>query len=500
MISLAKRRGMRMAQAVGAVALSGAAFTSSAAHAQTPGQTPTTSEAVTPPYPAKATGVSAVVGGYSEARWAEDWSAYRDRDKRDDPLDRLKYIPLSSDGEIWLSLSGEMRVRSDYTTSPDLLDGSDERLDTLRLTGGADLRLGRHFRFYGELSHGSAGGDNIGNPAAVVSNDLAVTQAFVDVDGEVAGLQVGARVGRQFFTDGSPYLISTRNGATILTPFNGVRGWVRGSRWRADVFDLKATSFGNGGVDDDRTNDARRFSGVTASVALPKAWAGGSELYLDPFVWRYENDTRRWGATVAEETRDYFGARLWGEVAGVTIDWAVARQTGEFGDRRIDALHVFSQQYVRLGEGAAAPRVGVRFDYASGGGAYDDGPMRNAVTPLGVPIFYSYQLALSPVNMIALAPSVSLRSGATTWTAEVQSTWRASRQDAVYRATDLPYVGTQVGEARRIGEVWRLQAAHVLSPRASLLARYEHLAAGPALTDAGYRSSDHFIAWVNYRF
>ena len=169
-------------------------------------------------------------------------------------------------------------------------------------------------------------------------------------------------------------------------------------------------------------------------------------------------------------------------------------------DRDIEAWHLFTQQSLLVGEGPSAPRFGLRFDYGSGGGAYDDGPMRNAVTPLGVPIFYSYQNVLNPVNMIALAPSVSLRRGATTWTAEVQGAWRASRRDAVYRATDLPYAGTEAGDSRRVGEIYKLQVVHALSPRTSLLARYEHLAAGPALTDAGYDSSDHVTAWLNFRF
>ena len=452
------------------------------------------------PYPRKAIGVGAVVGGYAESRWAETWSALRDPTDRDGPFDDLKYIPLSSDGAAWLSLSGEMRARTSWFTSPGLRDAPDQRLDTLRLVGGADLRLGRHVRFYGELAHGGAGGENIGDPVGAIRNDLVVNQAFVDLNGTVGDLEVGARYGRQFFTDGSPYLVSTRNGATILTPFNGVRGWVRSGRWRADVFDLKATRFGTGGLDDDRSDDARRFKGVTASFAVPHDWLGGSELYLDPFLWRYESDARRWGATTAEETRDYAGARLWGQAAGVTIDWALARQTGRFGDRDIEAWHLFTQQSLSVGEGPSAPRVGLRFDYGSGGGAYDDGPMRNAVTPLGVPIFYSYQNVLNPVNMIALAPSVSVRRGATTWTAEVQGAWRASRRDAVYRATDLPYAGTEAGDSRRVGEIYKLQVVHALSPRTSLLARYEHLAAGPALTDAGYDSSDHVTAWLNFRF
>ncbi len=198
--------------------------------------------------------------------------------------------------------------------------------------------------------------------------------------------------------------------------------------------------------------------------------------------------------------RHYAGTRLWGSVGRATIDWTVARQTGDYGNRDIDAWQLFTQQGVRLGEAAGAPRVGVRFDYASGGGAYDDGPMRNAVTPFGVPIFYAYQNLFNPVNMMALAPSVSVRQGKTTLTGEVQFTWRATTRDAIYRANDLPYAGTQLGDARHTGNVWQVQLAHNFTPRLSILGRYEHLSAGEGLTDAGYASSDYFTAWLNFRF
>lgn len=452
------------------------------------------------PYPRAGVGVGPVVAGYAEARWAEDWSAYADPARRKDALDRLKYIPLSQDGSVWLSLSGEMRARTALTTSPGLLDRADQRLDTLRLVGGADLHLGRHVRAYGEVAHGGSGGRNDPTTVGALRNDLVVQQAFADVSGQVDDFELGARLGRQFFIDGSPYLISTRNGATILTPFNGVRAWVRGSRWRADVFDLKATRLGTGGADDDRTDDARRFRGVTAGMVVPRDWFGGSKLFFDPFLWRTTDADRRWGAQTARESRDYVGARLWGEMGPANIDWTVARQTGRFGDRRIEALHVFTQQSVSLGHGAGAPRLGVRIDYGSGGGSYDGGTLRTAVTPQGVPTFYSYQNVFGPVNMIAVAPNISIRRGRTTLSGEVQGTWRASERDAVYRASDLPYAGTQAVDGRRVGEVWRVQAAHSVSPRTSLIARYEHLAAGPVLKDAGYASSDYLTAWINFRF
>ncbi|WP_204350373.1 hypothetical protein, partial [Klebsiella pneumoniae] len=54
-------------------------------------------------YPAGASGDGAVTGGYSLSRWAEDWRAMRDPARRDDPLDRLKFLPLDEDGDVYLT-------------------------------------------------------------------------------------------------------------------------------------------------------------------------------------------------------------------------------------------------------------------------------------------------------------------------------------------------------------------------------------------------------------
>lgn len=105
-------------------------------------------------YPAAAQGDGATAKGYNLSRWAEDWRAYRDPTKRDDVLDRLKYLPLDDDGDIYLTLSGEARLRMNLTSNPQLVESPEQRQDILRLVGGADLHIGEHLRFYGEIAHG----------------------------------------------------------------------------------------------------------------------------------------------------------------------------------------------------------------------------------------------------------------------------------------------------------------------------------------------------------
>lgn len=482
------------------------AFLSVGAQAQT-SATPEESGRVRAPatpvansYPSAAAGEGATTAGYNLSRWAEDWRRMCDPAKRDDPLDRLKCLPLDSDGDVYLTLSGELRLRVNETTNPGLRETAAQRQDINRIVAGADLHVGPHFRAFGEVAHGGLAGRNLGTVAATLRNDLVVQQAFVEGNATLAGADLGVRYGRQEFTDGPNLLTSQRDNNTIRFVLNGTRAWVRGKRVRADVFDYKLTSLGTEGTGDDRVDDTRRFSGATLGVVLPPV-TDGAKLYFDPFFWRLRNHAASWGGVTAREVRHYQGAHLWGDAGPVTLDWTVNHQGGSFGDRDIDAWQILLAQTYRVGSGGTAPRVGFHFDYASGGGAYDDGKMGNALAPFGNNIYYSYQLALTPTNLVALAPNVTftpiknLRV-----TAEYQLSWRDTETDAVYRANGTAFAGTQLVAGHKIGDVARLQAIYSLSPRVSLTGRYEHLSAGPVLTRAGYTDSDFLAGWINFRF
>ncbi len=461
---------------------------------------PAAAIAVANEYPAEASGDGASAGGYNQSRWAEDWTKYRDPKKRDDVLDRLKYIPIAGD-DVYLTLSGEFRLRVNHTTNPNLRDREAQRQDINRIVGGADLHLGDHVRLYGELAHGGLSGRNLGAKAGTLQNDLVVQQSFVDVTGTVAGVDLGVRYGRQTFADGPNLMVVPRDNNTIFFVYNGVRGWARGKTVRGDVFDFKTTRLGTGGTGDDIVDDNRRFSGISGGVVLPKSLLGGSKLYADPFVWRLRNSAAVWGVTTGREVREFYGLHVYGDAGPVNIDWTLNHQAGEFDGRPIDAWQVLLAQTYRLGKDRTAPRIGFHFDYASGGGGYDRGKLRNALAPFGNNIYYSYQLYATPTNLIALAPSLTVNPLAKLRvTGEYQLSWRDTASDAVYRANGTAFAGTQNVADRKIADTIRLQAVYTLSPRVSLTGRYEHLIAGPSLTQAGYASSDFLAGWISFRF
>lgn len=475
------------------------------AGAQVIGPPNRTSQALAAPlseaYPADGAGDGVTSAGYNQSRWVEDWSKLRDPAKRKTYIDNLKFIPVDAAGDIYVSLSGEMRLRMNETTNPDLKNTQAQRQDIARIVGGADLHVGTHFRAYAELAHAGISGRNIGTPSGYLDNTAIVQQSFVDATAKVAGVKLGVRYGRQTYADGPNLLLVPRDNNTIFLSYNGFRVWAKARHMRIDAFDFTPTRPAQQGTGDDLNKDTRRFSGISGGLRVPNDWLGGSKLYLDPFYWRLRNTAAVWGTTTAHEVREFYGIHLWGDAGPVNLDWTVNFQGGQYNNREISALQVLMAQSYRLGKDRTAPRVGFHADYATGGGAYGTGKLRNALAPFGNNIYYSYQLYATPTNLIAIAPNVSFEPASNICVSlEYQFSWRETLNDAVYRANGTAFSGTQNVAGRKIAETARAQAVLTVSPHVSVTGRYEHLHAGPALTNAGYKSSDFFAGWISFRF
>ena len=123
------------------------------------------------------------VGRYGVAPWAEDWSYLRDPKLRNDPLDILKFIPLNDQKTIWLSFSGETRLRNWYEEHPGL--GASGHPGSGRFTArnlyGADLHLGSHIRLFGQLINGDAAGWNGYGYGTTYRKKLDAKQAIIEI-------------------------------------------------------------------------------------------------------------------------------------------------------------------------------------------------------------------------------------------------------------------------------------------------------------------------------
>lgn len=466
-----------------------------------------TAPAFVGPYPAEGADLGPLAGGpYVGSRWAEDWSHLRGKEPAD-PLTRLKYLPMDADGDVSLTLNGLQRLRWDHTSSPGLRSGTDQNQLLSRTAFGADLHLGRHVRAYAEIVNGSVGGWNYKTPGPNQRNNAIIHQAFVDAWVEIPGGGVaGARIGRQEFADGPPLLISTREFPNIRTSQNGVKLWANWRNVRLQAFSFKTTQPGSDGFGDDPASKTERIKGIGAGIVLRRGGKGGADrLFLDPFIYDYENEQRAWGGVRGIDHRTTIGARLWGKIDRVDMDWTIAHQSGSFTtatrNSDVDTWGIFTSQDVLLAKTPLQPRVGFNANYASGGGAYDSGTLKSFNYMYGQALLLSTGTFFSATNLKVFAPTFSLRPAKRVLVgAEAQLLWRNNERDAIYNAPGIAYAGTQLVDGKRLGTLYRLNLRWAINPRVTAIVFAEHLDAGPVFTRAGYSSSNYLGTTLNLRF
>ncbi|WP_260924108.1 alginate export family protein [Novosphingobium sp. 9] len=456
-------------------------------------------------FPFEAQGLGGAVGPvYHLSRWTEDWSYLRDKSKRKDPFDPLKFVPLDPEGNTYITFSNEMRPRINVMSNPGLIPGSPRQDQLLmRIFAGADLHVGDHFRAYGELASSLVGGNNVqkSKTSGYVKNDLFVQQLFVDAHTQIGSADVGVRVGRQDFLDGPPVIISNQENADIHVTFDGVRGWITGKRVRASLFDFDYVTVGTGAFDDP-TDHSRHLRGVTASVMLtPPGGKGDPQIFFDPFLWQYTNRAASYGGVTGHERRETYGTRLWGSGGPISFDWTALKQSGRFDGRDIDATMVFTKQLVQLSSKGWKPQIGFHADLASGGGAFGDGTLGTANFLVGSVPYWSWSVSFGMSNFKALAPMVNLQpTKKLKVQMEYEMLWRDDVHDAIYQSSGLPYARTQNSTDAHTANLLRANISYAINPHLTWTTRLEYVDAKGGLTQAGYGDSMFAGTWLQFRF
>ncbi|HEY0799667.1 MAG TPA: alginate export family protein, partial [Steroidobacteraceae bacterium] len=112
------------------------------------------------------------------------------------PPEPYKYVPLTADGETYLSFGGEIRERYDVFDAPRFGIGSkSDAYDLQRLLLHGDLHVGRHFRIYAELGRHDVF-DKRTTVLPVDKSPTNIQNLFIDVQPESAE-HWRIRVGRQ---------------------------------------------------------------------------------------------------------------------------------------------------------------------------------------------------------------------------------------------------------------------------------------------------------------
>lgn len=434
---------------------------------------------------------------YQVERFDDDFRYLRDPAKRSDVWDPIKYLPLGTDPETYLTLGGELRERFDHFDNPLFglrrRSSEDDLLHRLLLSG--DLHLGDPVRVFAQFgNHLEAGRGSLRSPTDVDRFDL--QQGFVDVnfaDGPGAGATL--RAGRQEMTFGSQRLISVRESPNIRRGFDGIRAFYRTGEVRVDAFATRPVQ-DRPGILDDQPDRSQLFWGVYAVMPVPPV----PGLHADLYYLGLDRKNAAFDEGVARERRHSVGTRLWGTAGAWDYNTELVLQVGSFGSRDIRAWTVATDTGYTFAA-PMRPRLGLKADIASGDDNRKDGTLGtfNPLFPKNA--YFTEADLVTPANIIDLYPTGTLHpTSDLDVSAGADVLWRASTHDAIYRVPLIPLVRGDQGGGPYVGTELTVDVGWQVDPHVKVSGAFVHFFAGSALTHAGGRDVDYVGTWIAYRF
>jgi alginate export protein len=418
-------------------------------------------------------------------RWQENWSVLADPRFTRNPLDGLKYIPLSPDDpRTYLSFGADLRERFEANDAPTFGIGRNHNNDYLidRMETHADLRIASQIQIFVQLQSDFAPGKT--TIAPVDQNRLDLEQAFIAITEPVADGTLKLRFGRQQFAFDLQRFVSVRDGPNVRQSYDAA--WVdyEHGPWRLISFYSQPVQDKDQRAFDDYSSGALTFGGVR----LERKFTASSGIA--GYFARFNQDNARFIAASGNERRDIVDLRYFGSAAGFDWDLEAMNQTGRIGGKDIEAWAFGTLAGYTFDDVAMTPRIGVQFDGASGNRDSHEFGTFNPLFPNG------YYLTLAGytgyVNFIHLKPSITIHPTNTLkvmFAAAAQ--WRETTADAVYTQPDIPVSGTAGRPGQYTGTYFQFRADYAITTYASAALELVHFAIGNALRRAGGHDGDY---------
>jgi len=417
-----------------------------------------------------------VPSGHREAAFDDNVSCFRDPANRESLLAALEFIPLDREGDVYLSLGGEVRERYEYTHDP--LFGADPQDETgvwlQRYMLHGDLHLGPHIRLFGQLFSALEAG-RAGGPSPVDENELEVQNGFLDLSfAPRQDSRLTLRAGRQELRFGSGRLVDLREGPNVRRTFDAARAIVEFLDSRVDGLIARPRATEPGVFDDD-ANDDQALWGVYATSGASVLLLGRLDLYYLGF----RDDAGAFAQGAEEETRHSVGARFWGEAGNWDWNWEGFYQFGSFGDGAIHAWTLASETGYTWFDPFWRPRFALSANIASGDSDPDDANLGtfNPLFPRGN--YFSEDAVLGPRNFFNFHPFVTV-DPTEDWsiTVDMNFFWRLETEDGVYSPSGLLIREANGSDERFVGSAVSLTSDYAITERLSFTAIYTHFFAG----------------------
>jgi hypothetical protein len=433
---------------------------------------------------------------YKPFRYDEDYRYLRDPACRTDFWDPIKYIPLGSDPNTYLSLGGELRERSEYYSTPPFAarGGGGNAYLLHRLLLSSDLHITEYFRAFVQLGNELEAGKHAPlSPTDVDRLDL--QQGFADAWLPMANdIDPTLRAGRQEMSFGSQRLVSAREPPNVRRSFDGFRVFDTFGNTRVDAFLTRPVQLSQK-IFNDEPQHTQAFWGIYSTVSVRPNFG------LDLYYLGFDNEKARFGAVSGGEYRHTLGARLFGTAAGWDWNFESVGQFGSFSGQDIAAWTFASDSGYTLKSLPWTPRLGLKANIASG----DDNPNDKTLgtfNPLFPKLGYFSEASLvAPSNFFDFQPSLTVAprddlSISVGW----DVLWRETTHDAVYTEPFTPVSGTAGHGGRSIGNQVSLDTTWEVDRHIEVKASYVHFFVANALQNVGRRDVDFAMFSGDYKF
>lgn len=425
------------------------------------------------------------VAKFNFLRYNEDWSILKDVD-RDELADkhRFKYVPLSEDGDIWVSFGGHVQARYEDHNNFAFGDGPafEDNFILYRFLFHADWHFGENVRVFSEFKHADSTIRTLpGGARNIDVDETELQQLFVDYK-----ISLGAdnqsltfRAGRQEYGFGKSRLVSPLPWANALRQWDGLTAiykapnlTVTGFASRFVPVDQQGFNNGNG--------DSLFFGAYATQVLSP---ASGFDYY-----WLgIDREDRSFNGTFGDESRQTFGARHWGKINNIiNYDLEAAYQTGEVGSENISAFMFSSEVSHVWTDSPLKPRFAIGFDYASGddeaGGSVNT---FNQLFPLGH-AYFGFIDIVARQNIVDFSSTFSLKPTArSTFRIGAHFFSRADSADGLYNAGGGLVRAGDPNASKNIGTEIDLTFSYKVTSLLTASVGFSRLFAGDFLSDTG---------------
>jgi len=380
-------------------------------------------------------------------RYDEDYSGLKDSTKT--LYNKIKYLPLSRNGETFVSFGGEIRQELDRAQNEDwgARDIGKNVFNLQRYNLHADLHLGSRIRIFGQLRSGLEFGRKNG-PRPIDEDQLNVQNLFVDlIPYKKQESTLTVRLGRQEMQYGSGRLLDVREGPNLRLYFDGVKVAYSSPKWKVDGFLLADAKVKNGVFD----NTVSRKSSLWG---IYSTYVAAKRINVDLYYLGIDRVAARFDDGIADELRHTLGTRFWSNGSELLYNFEIGYQVGKFGTNKIRAWGGSSDIGYRFNL-KGSPTIKLRGDFISGDKIKGDGKLGtfNALYPNGG--YFGMNPQAGPGNLLSLHPNLAWNPVKNVLlSAEMVFYWRQSLQDGIYRPDGTFNLSSAGSESRYIGTAY----------------------------------------------